>query len=279
MLSLPYLESRINQQWTEWFNNASLNATAKKNLDFAPLALFQALLIWNRQFSPWGSQVFDKLADFDLYKAGTAVLAVFLIFLISGLIRKNKSHNLSLVYCLGSSGFWAMMVNLEMVFAFQVSFGYIYKIIGLLIAVFMAGIALASALTGKSWRRENSPRKYLLSIEAAMVIFTLFLSWVITRGIAYSFGGLAIFIFLFFVSGYFLGSEFALCSKMYRQDRSSSGNTAGILYSADLLGGCLAGFLGGIWLLPILGIYACGLLLTLLKITSLALLKKNVNKG
>ena len=279
MLVLPYLESRINQQWLDWFNNASLNATLKKNRDFTPRALFQALLIWNRQFSPAAAGFFEKLADFNLYKAVAVILGIFLIFLFSGSVRKKKSGNLALVYSLGSSGFWAMMVNLEMVFAFQVSFGYIYKAIGLLIAVFMAGIALASAVTTKKISREGFAGKYLLAIEVTMVIFSLFLSGAITRGITYSFGGMAIFVFLFFASGYFLGAEFALCAKMYQQNRSAPGNTAGILYSADLLGGCLAGFLGGIWLLPILGIGSCGLVLSLIKATSFALLKKNINKG
>jgi spermidine synthase len=276
-----YLEYRMNQRQQEWFNASSLGATRKNNRDFIPIALFQSLLMWNRQFSPAMARVFESLSDFDLSAAAAAILVIFLIFLAAGKGARGKSANLALLYCLGSSGFWAMTANLELVFGFQISFGYIYKTMGLLIAVFMAGMALASAVTAKSSRRAGGGGnlKYLLAIEIAMVIFSVFLSWVITGNIARSLAGLSLFILLFFTSGYFLGAEFVLCAEMYRQKRAGPGNIAASLYSADLFGGCLAGFLAGVWMLPVLGIWGTGLLLSLIKATSFALLKKNVNNG
>ncbi len=274
-----YLRLLLDKQRLEWFNNASLEATSKKNRDFTPVALFQSLLIWNRQFSPFTEKFFFSLSRFDLLKSGLAVAVIFCLFLFAAGSKKNKrSNNLSLAYCLAATGFWGMLVNLALVFAFQVYFGYIYKALGLLIAVFMSGIALSSGMAV----RMPGPKqglKYLLVIEAAMAIASVIVSQALSRGIAYSFGGLALFIFLFFTCGCFLGWEFVLCAKLYRQESAAPGKTAGILYSADLLGGCLAGFIGGVWLLPVLGIGSCGLVLSLLKTTSFVLLKKNVNNG
>ncbi|MCX5707607.1 MAG: hypothetical protein NTY14_01280 [Candidatus Omnitrophica bacterium] len=269
-----YLRLRMDKQWLEWFNNASLEATQKKNRDFTPIALFQSLLIWNRQFSPFAAGIFESLSRFNLLKASFVIIGIFLLSLFASKnTRINKSGNLGLVYCLGATGFWGMMVNLELVFGFQVSFGYVYKTLGLLIAVFMSGIALSSAAARRISIRGQG-LKYLRTTEAAMVIFSIIISLAISRGIAYSSVGLMIYILMFFVGGLFLGFEFVLCALLYRQNSFNSGNVGGMLYSADLIGGCIAGFLGGIWLLPILGIWGCGLVLSLLKATSFVLLKK-----
>jgi spermidine synthase len=269
-----YLRLRMDKQWLEWFATASRGATLKNNLDFSPIALFHSLLIWNRQFSPISAKIFESLSKFDLWKVSLVIIGIFFIFLFAGENKKNySSGNLSLVYCLAATGFWGMMVNLELVFGFQVSFGYVYKTLGLLIAVFMSGIALSSIAAVKISDRKQGLR-CLLALEAAMVIFPFILFRVVGQGIAYSFTGLMIYILMFFVAGCFLGFEFGLCTLLYRQESTGPGKVGGMLYSADLFGGCIAGFLGGIWLIPVLGIGGCGLVLSLLKATSFVLLKK-----
>jgi spermidine synthase len=274
LLVPSYLDLRFDRQWTEWFNISTAKATAKINRDFSPVALFYSVLIWGRQFSPVSAKVFEKLADFNLYYAGAFLTAVFLILLFSLKRSKKSAGNIALVYAVASTGFFGMMCNLELVFGFQVFFGYIYKILGLLIAVFMSGIALGSAaMSAKFWRRRSGLTD-LLRIEVLTVIFPLFLSLAIIRGISYSLTGLIFFFFIFLSCGFLLGAEFVLCAKVYRQQGGMLGFTSGNLYGADLVGGCLAGFIGGIWLLPVLGIWGCGLFLALLKATSFALLKE-----
>jgi spermidine synthase len=82
----------------------------------------------------------------------------------------------------------------------------------------------------------------------------------------------SIFILLFFVSGILIGLEFPLASKIYLGQKESVGETAGVLYGADLLGGWLAGILGGIILLPILGLFNSCIVMVSLKLSSLSLL-------
>ena len=54
--------------------------------------------------------------------------------------------------------------------------------------------------------------------------------------------------------------------------KKEAGETSGMLYFADLIGGCFAGVLGGVLLLPVIGIAGTCLMLTLLKSSSLVLL-------
>ncbi|MCS7180806.1 MAG: hypothetical protein NZ891_05595, partial [bacterium] len=62
----------------------------------------------------------------------------------------------------------------------------------------------------------------------------------------------------------------------YLKYEENLGKTVGILYSSDLIGGCIGGLLGSLFLLPVIGLpYTC-LIIFLLKIFSLLNLKNKV---
>jgi predicted membrane-bound spermidine synthase len=83
-----------------------------------------------------------------------------------------------------------------------------------------------------------------------------------------------VFIVLFFISGFLVGFEFTLASKIYVSQKGEVGEVAGTLYFTDLLGAWLGGMFGSIMLLPVLGLFNTCLLVALLKLSSFLLLKK-----
>jgi len=74
----------------------------------------------------------------------------------------------------------------------------------------------------------------------------------------------AVYIFLYmtfltmsFLCGFLVGLQFPLATKIYLRTSSKEGTlgqTAGLLYGADLFGGFFGGLFGGVLLLPILGL-------------------------
>jgi spermidine synthase len=70
------------------------------------------------------------------------------------------------------------------------------------------------------------------------------------------------------ICGFLVGAQFPLASKIYLKDDTSLSRTAGILYSSDLLGGWLGGVLGGVVLLPVLGLLGSCVVVALLKLCS-----------
>jgi spermidine synthase len=68
------------------------------------------------------------------------------------------------------------------------------------------------------------------------------------------------------------GLEFSLASRIILEDREAIGGISGSLYACDLAGGWLAGILGGIYLLPVLGVYTTCVFLACVKLSSLLLL-------
>jgi len=69
-----------------------------------------------------------------------------------------------------------------------------------------------------------------------------------------------------------MGFEFPLAAKLYLGKQEAVSSAAGTLYACDLLGGWLAGILGGILLLPVIGLINTCFLLGILKLSSLIIL-------
>jgi spermidine synthase len=74
-----------------------------------------------------------------------------------------------------------------------------------------------------------------------------------------------------FLSGMSIGLQFPLANTIYlsfRPEKGMIGQTAGLLYGADLFGGFLGGLSGGVLLLPILGLKETCFIMAILKISS-----------
>jgi spermidine synthase len=74
-----------------------------------------------------------------------------------------------------------------------------------------------------------------------------------------------------FLSGVFIGLQFPLANKIYlssRPEKGMLGQTAGLLYGADLFGGFFGGLSGGVLLLPILGLKETCFMMAMIKMSS-----------
>jgi spermidine synthase len=266
-----YLDYRLDKRWLEWFTHSSIGATRKINRDFMPTAVFQMLVLWNKQFSPRLAYILEALGSLDLKVVLVWICAItFILFLIFS--YKHNLIKLSITYSIATTGFFGMLINLILIFSFQIIYGYLYHRIGLLISIFMAGIALGSIYITNHLERIKKDCSSFIRLEIAVTLFSLLLALIITRfsnGLAKS---PLIFMTLFFIPGFLMGLEFPLASKIYLVKSNKIGQTAGILYSADLLGGWLAGILGGIILLPVLGLFNACMVMVILKLSSLLLL-------
>ena len=80
-----------------------------------------------------------------------------------------------------------------------------------------------------------------------------------------------------FICGLLTGVQFPLASRLHLASRSAGAaagaptHTAGMLYGADLLGGYFGGLIGGVILLPILGLKNTCFILGMIKASSVLL--------
>jgi len=190
------------------------------------------------------------------------IISIFLFFLL--LCRRHR--HIGIPYAITTTGLSAMVFELILIFSFQVFCGYVYYEIGILIKVFMAGMAAGSIIV--TYRHNLSFQQSLSGMKAldtAMIIFPLFFALIsLFQGYLYSIPTSSIrFIFytLLIISGFLAGMQFPLSNIIYlelvglecRDKNKAIGNTAGILYGLDLIGACLGGIIGGLIVLPVLG--------------------------
>lgn len=279
LFTRSYIEYRLHGRWLDWFLKSMEKRKAQLNSDFQPLAVFFSLSYWNALFSPYFSGLFKWLErlSLELTIGITSFLAVFLSILF---LSKPRLSRYSLPYAIFTSGFADMMLDLAIIFTFQTIYGYLYHQIGLLITVFMVGIATGSFLVTRRLDRIQKGHAFFLAMELTFVLFSLLLPFVLSLP-AHHLEKTAVYVLLYatflvmsFLCGSLVGIQFPLATKIYHRARARErriGHTAGLLYGADLFGGFFGGLFGGGLLLPILGLKESCFMMAIVKMSSFLL--------
>jgi spermidine synthase len=144
----------------------------------------------------------------------------------------------------------------------------------------MLGIASGSFLITKRLGQIKRSPLLFLKTEMAIILFSVLFPFLLLMP-AHHLENKIIYFLLYgvvlimsFLSGTSIGLQFPLATKIYLSfymGKRLLGETAGLLYAADLLGGFLGGLFGGILLLPILGIKQSCFLMGIIKASSLVL--------
>lgn len=266
-----YLDYRLSKKWVDWFLQQSFGATKKTNQDTRPIAVFEMLKFSNKKFSPKLDFVLEYFKGLDLKTI--LILILLVTFLFSYVFYRNrKILQLTIVYSITTTGFFGMLTTFILLFSFQVFYGYLYHMIGMLISIFMAGTALGSILmTARIGKIKNEISQFR-KLEILIIVFSLALSLFITSLTGARHYASVIFFALFFLSGLLLGLEFPLATKIYLGEKEDVGRVSGVLYGSDLIGAWSAGIFGGVILLPVLGLFNTCIVIVMLKLSSLFLL-------
>jgi len=280
LFTKSYLEFRLHERWLKWFFESIEGKEVQINSDFRPIGVFFSLSYWNALFSPSLTTIFKWFQGFSLQMLISFMVLFTLLMAVLFIKRPLIARN-SIPYAIFTSGLSAMIFNLAVIFIFQSFCGYLYHQIGLLIAVFMFGVALSSLYMTRHLDKIQRDSNLFLKIEMCIILFSFLFPYVFSIPPQYL-GRTALssliypmFLIMAFFSGAWIGLQFPLASKLYlalpRKERTL-GHTAGLLYGADLVGGFLGGLFGGIFLLPILGLRESCFMMGLIKMSSLALL-------
>ena len=271
LLTPGYLEYRLDKKWLDWFTRSSAGATSKVNKDFMPFAVFEMLAFWNKQFSPRFAGFYESFQNLNLTTIFTIIAAIALIIYLT-FHKKQRFKRITIAYSIATTGFFGMLINLILVFSFQIFYGNLYHNIGLLMSIFMAGIAAGSIFI--TYRINNLKNKmgFFMALEIIMAIFSGILALAIPKLAGPLFHLPLVFMLAGFIPGVFIGLAFPLASRLYLKKEEGAGSVSGALYCSDLLGGWIAGILGGIVFLPILGLFKTCMIIIMLKLSSLLLL-------
>jgi spermidine synthase len=242
----------------------------------------------NRDLSP---RAFGSLLEREARKAGGSrkwILLVTGAFVVMAALSTGGSR---LGLAIGSSGFAAMALELELLLLYQVHYGHLYLRLSLFVTLFLMGAALGAA-RGPRWRMR--PALQMRLADLFLVILALLVAAVSSREGRFPADGWGDRTFAAALYGLILmvavavGAQFAAAGALLartshlrsecapRETEAESGLhsreqalTIGRLYLADLSGAASGTILSGLVLLPRIGVPGVTLVVAGLKMISL----------
>lgn len=231
------------------------------NRDFTPVAYYFDVALWSSQFNPGYRRLFRGLADIP-FAALAAAVAILLAALVGwcGRARRQRAAG----FCTAATGFNMIGLEMLLLLGFQAVYGYVYQQLAVVIAGFMAGMALGS------WLALHRPARggmrllgftQLAVAAAPLVLLGLFEAVERAHGVAAlaviqtAFPGVAA------AAGMLGGFEFPLAGRIFfGATGPANGSRLGALYALDLAGSCLAAILFSAWFVPVFGLLRTALL-------------------
>ncbi|UCG13364.1 MAG: fused MFS/spermidine synthase [Deltaproteobacteria bacterium] len=246
------------------------------NRDLNPRAYSYNLLLWGSQYSSWIGKVFSALSKRTVWIS--AILWCLFVFLV-GFRRRfvsgdAKPIRMRLLYAVAIFGLTGIALEILIVLSFQVFFGYVYYKIGLLLALFMVGLAMGSMTLSYYPKRRAIQINTFIAIQFIVACFCLGLTVLIvylqsqTVLSDHPFLHPEVFSFLSLAAGFLGGTHFPLANRILLRDQAKVGSTAGLIYGVDLLGSFVGCLLVGLILIPLTGIVQTLILLALVNLTA-----------
>jgi spermidine synthase len=233
-------------------------AGVRLNQDLMPVCYYYDLVLWLSRFYP------NLRGAFELGPISASTNVINLAWLAPplalGVALARWRRGWAVPLAIGSIGLAGMTLQLVLLFAFQVLHGYVYAEVSLIITAFMAGLALGAASGNRllgTWPPETSKRRarrVLIGVQLALAIYSGVLMLFLRLSLP---APTLVFPLLALLAGALGGVAFPLALALIRIRRSrrgSAGRGAGMLYGADLVGGCLGALLGAVLLIPVFGI-------------------------
>ncbi len=217
--------------------HSSLFVDAPVNMDLAPASYYRQIVYWLTYFRA-------NLWPFT-------IVAVVLLLVI--LVRLN-----SVSAGIFTGGFAASSIEILLVFAFQILYGYVYQILGIIVALFMAGLAVGSHMARRIIPQPGSRSFIGIQVGIAAYCFLLPPVLILLRNVQNLtiLVNASLFLLTFGIAG-LIGLEFSVAAVL---QRGGAQRVASELYGTDLIGSALGALLAGTYLMPALGFFTASVI-------------------
>ncbi len=229
-----YLDNNLIMQRTRQVFSV-LNSSAKINRDFFPVSYFKQIKLWISQF---------KINRYLVYPGLLLLSALFILFVI-----KSNMANLGMF----SAGYTASSMEIIILIAFQVIYGYIYLAMGVFFASFMAGLALGTLFCKKIIHGMDLSTLLVLQLVIGIVtMLSIPLLYMMKEHAANHILVYFICFSLLFAIAFLVGGYFSVASVIQTENTRA---VAAKVYSTDLLGSAAGALLTAVILIPRFGLY------------------------
>ncbi|KAA0244219.1 MAG: hypothetical protein DYG83_08120 [Candidatus Brocadia sp. AMX2] len=287
------------------------------NTDARPVTYFLNLILWDSLTGGRLHGLFHGLKDVGLKSFLIPIVIALAGRIIYTILRQiklgtndTKQLKTNCLIALATTGFTGIALEIVLLYAFQNIYGYIYERMGVIVAVFMVGLALGGYIANRiilkiegSTRHLSAKDNMLISencqikgwhgqtrlsvsefwwinilmiFEGVIGFYALLLPFLIHALSFYSAAAEVGLIFFIGIAGILTGLEFPLVNKIFIQQNKDIAISAGATNGADHIGAFLGAILTGVIFLPLLGVFGTCLILATLNIASLILIAFSV---
>jgi spermidine synthase len=239
-----YLKGELTNERIDYVLD-SIDKKVNVNKDFTPITYYYHLLYWLSHFK----------SNYLIFLSIIFVLTMFFLIRIK-----------PISFAIFTTGFAASSLEIVLLISFQIIYGYVYHMIGLVITMFMLGLAIGSFYMNK--KLEKKDVNSFIKIEFLIVIYSILLPFILillSKTKESSFANQFVFSVITLIIAIIVGMEFPLASKL--QFRKIS-ETAAQLYNADLIGACIGALLVSALLIPLIGLINVCIMVGILNLIS-----------
>ncbi|MFZ5432824.1 MAG: hypothetical protein ACOZB3_03525, partial [Calditrichota bacterium] len=225
--------------------------SVQPNTDKQPVCFHYAVSIWLSKFYP-------RLLGPNRSPSEKSVIGISLLLILlmagGGWSMRNR-RRLRLALLVGWAGFAGMLLETVLLMQYQIKCGVLYQNLGLLLMLFMLGMAVGPITTESLLKRIQS-RTNKPSTSRILGFSIAFMFALLSVGVALSIGtdrmnGLVPIGTLLVASGFWVGAMFTYTAGVLRNEVDKP---IGPLYAADLAGGAIATIAGVLLWIPLLGL-------------------------
>ncbi|MHC1742770.1 MAG: hypothetical protein AB9873_07030 [Syntrophobacteraceae bacterium] len=247
--------------------------TLPPNEDFRPVCALQSLLVWSVQIHPPLQPLLLSLTSKDSGWLWTLVSSLMGLMALSALAaRRRWAKSPGVVLSVLVMGGAQMILQLSLLFGFQILRGFVYTEMALIVSGYMVGTALGAGLCDRLANRIQRPRLWLklvqlafiLHFAASVVVLFLFHS---DQNVGSSASLMVAFPVVALLAGGLGGVHFSLAVRAVTGKGSDAPrpSVGGGFYAVDLLGAAAGALTASLVLLPVYGLVAtCAVPLALL---------------
>ncbi|MCD6218153.1 hypothetical protein J7L05_09910 [bacterium] len=252
-VDMYYLADRLDANRIEFVRDSYEEIeNPKLNTILNPHAYFDNLRFTAKQ---------DYIGDDSISKSFLWIVPAGFIalFLICGAVffRRASKSTLPILILLGVaiSGFALMSGEVILIYAYQLYVGYIYERVGVIIAIFMSGMAIGAWLGGRIASGNTKQSMWMAMALFALSLYYILL-WLIIPAMPSFSQPMIEFILsvLVFMPGFAGGFIFPIANSIYGKFTSDYSISAGAVYAWDLVGAMIGAIIPSVFIMPYFGL-------------------------
>lgn len=231
------------------------------NSDFKPIGYYYTLMYLDDLTRVGNGESLKSLLHVQFWWAlplfGLPLLVVSGLRVANRRRARQSDTYFAVLLSVFTTGFSTMSLQIALLFSFQSIYGFVYEIVGLIVATFMLGLSLG-ALFSHRYVINKTNLNTLAGIQVLIALIAVLLAFGLpgAAGVRSPVVVFGLFSMLTFFAGLVNGVDFPLstacCLAVNKQAEKSAGN----VYGMELLGACVGAALTSVVIAPILGIVA-----------------------